>query len=64
MDNHKNENDLRIGDQVRRRGILAEMFGDEDGIVVNVRHEPKADKYEVKFGSRLVVYTSHQIIPS
>ena len=61
MDNTKNENNLRVGDQVRRLGILAEMFGNEHGTVVNIRGDPKADKYEVKFGTRLVVYASHQI---
>jgi hypothetical protein len=60
----KDEADMKVGDHVRRRGLLAEMFGDEEGTVVDVRHGPEKDKFQVKFGTRLVVYSAQQIILS
>ena len=67
MGNHRDEverdeADVKIGDHVRRRGLLAEMFGDEEGTVVDVRHGEGTEAYEVKFGTRHVVYSSQQII--
>ena len=60
----REESDVKIGDHVRRRGLLAEMFGDEEGTVVDVKHGPDTDAFEVKFGTRLVVYSAQQIILS
>jgi hypothetical protein len=54
--------DVKIGDHVRRRGLLAEMFGDEEGTVINVRHGENNDAVEVKFGARHVVYSAQQLI--
>jgi hypothetical protein len=62
MDHHQDEVDVKIGDHVRRRGLLAELFGDEEGTVVNVQHGEGTDAFEVKFGSRHIVYTAQQII--
>ena len=63
MADYKNEGvDVKIGDHVRRRGLLAEMFGDEEGTVVNVKHGENSDTVEVKFGSRHVVYSNQQLI--
>ena len=64
MHRYREEVDVKIGDHVRRRGLLAEMFGDEEGTVVNVRHGKEMDEIEVKFGTRLVVYSAQQIILS
>lgn len=61
MDHYRSEIDVKIGDQVRRRGLLAEMFGDEAGTVVDVRHGDSMEEFEVKFGTRNVVYSSEQI---
>ena len=60
----REEGDVKIGDHVRRRGLLAEMFGDEEGTVVDVRQGPEMNAFEVKFGTRLVVYTAEQIVLS
>ncbi len=62
MDHFREEGDVKIGDHVRRRGLLAEMFGDEEGTVVDVRHSGNMDSFEVQFGSRHVTYTAQQII--
>ncbi len=62
MDHYREEADMKIGDHVRRRGLLAEMFGDEEGTVVEVRHGDSTDAFEVQFGSRHVVYSSEQLI--
>ena len=61
------QGDVKIGDHVRRRGILAEMFGDEEGTVVDVKHDPgseDSDEFEVMFGTRFVMCSSQQIILS
>jgi len=62
MGNHKDEVDVKIGDHVRRRGLLAELFGDEEGTVVDVRYGEGTEAFEVKFGTRHVVYSAQQII--
>jgi hypothetical protein len=62
MGNHGDEVDVKIGDHVRRRGLLAELFGDEEGTVVDVRYGEGTEVVEVKFGTRHVVYSSQQII--
>ena len=64
MDDIKNERDLRIGDHVRRRGLLAEMFGDDEGTVIDVRRGLDTAAFEVRFGTRLVVCSAQQIISS
>jgi hypothetical protein len=64
MDHYREEGEVKIGDHVRRRGLLAEMFGDEEGTVVNVIHGVEMDEFEVKFGTRLMVYSAQQIILS
>ena len=45
---------FRIGDRVRRRGLLAEVFGDDVGVVIAVRRGRfnGVDEFEVDFGSR------------
>ena len=45
---------FKIGDRVRRRGLLAEVFGDDVGVVIAVRRgrSNDADEFEVDFGSR------------
>jgi len=58
----REEVDVKIGDHVRRRGLLAELFGDEEGTVIDVKHCGDTDAFEVQFGSRHVVYSSQQII--
>ena len=55
---------MKIGDHVRRRGLLAEMFGDEEGTVIDIKHSENADAFEVKFGARQMVYSAQQIILS
>jgi hypothetical protein len=61
MDHYKDV-DVKIGDHVRRRGLLAEMFGDEEGTVVEVRHKDESYAFEVQIGGRHVVYTAQQLI--
>lgn len=62
MDHYREVGDMKIGDHVRRRGLLAEMFGDEEGTIVDVRPLDNTAVVEVKFGTRHVVYSSEQII--
>ncbi len=61
MEDYK-QSDVEIGDRVRRRGILAAMFGDEAGTVVAVSQGPETRMFEVRFGSRFVACSPQQIV--
>jgi hypothetical protein len=52
---------LKVGDRVRRRGMLGELFGDDPGAVTSVRHESGHDCFEVDFGSRRTLLYENQI---
>ena len=53
---------FKIGDRVRRRGLLAEVFGDDVGVVIAVRHgRSNGAEFEVAFGSNRRRFHERQI---
>ena len=52
---------LKVGDRVRRGGMLGQLFGDDPGAVTAIRNDSGNDQFEVDFGSRRTVLYENQI---